>query len=151
MTPWGDIIREIGQTVRQVIPNPEAQREFDLKMLELAAQAEERDNHIMLAQIDVNKTEATHANLFVAGWRPFIGWTGGAALVYSFIVRPMLEQLFKLPMPELDLGDLIMIVTSMLGIGAMRTFEKTRGVATSVNGTVPRPVQPLPRDIEGLV
>lgn len=151
--PWTDLINQIGQTVRQVIPNPEAQREFDLKIMELAAEAEARENELMLGQVEVNKTEATHANLFVAGWRPFIGWTGGFAFVYAFILSPLLEQLFGLRAPELDLGDLIMVVTAMLGIGGMRTFEKTRGVATSVNGKVPVPVAPreLPKDLEGIV
>lgn len=131
--PFGSVIEEVGKTVRQVLPNELEKRKLDLEETEILQRGD-------LAQIDVNKTEATHANLFVAGWRPFIGWTGGAAMAYSFIVRPLLDQLFSLPMPEIELGDLTMIVLSMLGIGAMRTYEKTRGVATSVNGTVPRPM-----------
>lgn len=131
--PFGNIVEEIGKTARQVLPNELEKRRLDLEETEILQRTD-------LAQIDVNKTEATHANLFVAGWRPFIGWTGGVALGYAFIGRPLFEQLFGLQMPDMDIGDLTMIVLSMLGIGAMRTYEKTRGVATSVNGRVPKPV-----------
>lgn len=131
--PFGDIVKEVGQSVRQVLPDERGNRELDLRELEIT----QKEN---LAQIDLNKQEASHANLFVAGWRPFIGWTGGAAIGYTFIGAPLLTQLFGLDLPDIDVGELSMIVLSMLGIGAMRTYEKTRGVATSVNGNVPRPV-----------
>lgn len=143
--PWTDLIREIGSAVRQVLPNPQAQAEFDMKMLELASQAEARENDLMLAQVGVNNTEATHANLFVAGWRPFIGWTGGVALGYTWMLAPLLRWIsgmfgYDADMPALEPEAIWPIVTAMLGLGTMRSFEKTKGVATSVNGTVPTPV-----------
>ena len=136
---WGDLLREIGQTVRQVLPNPEAQREFDIKIMELAARAEERENELMLAQIGVNQTEAQHTNIFVAGWRPFVGWTSAVALGYVFIVRPLLAQLFGLDMPDLEIVELMMLLGAMLGMGGMRTAEKFRGLASSIDGTVRQP------------
>ena len=138
---WGDILRELGTTVRQVLPNPEAQREFDIKIMELAARAEERENELMLAQIGVNQTEAQHTNIFVAGWRPFVGWTSAVALGYVFIVRPLLEQIFGAPMPDLEIIELIALLSAMLGIGGMRTAEKFRGVAASIDGTVRQPTE----------
>ena len=138
---WGDILRELGTTVRQVLPNPEAQREFDIKIMELAARAEERENELMLAQIGVNQTEAQHTNIFVAGWRPFVGWTSAVALGYVFIVRPLLAQLFGLDMPDLEIAELMMLLGAMLGIGGMRTAEKFRGLATSIDGTVRQPTE----------
>lgn len=138
---WGDLLREIGQTVRQVLPNPQAQAEFDLKIMELAARAEERENELMLAQIGVNQTEAQHSNIFVAGWRPFVGWTSAVALGYVFIVRPLLAQLFGLDMPDLEIVELMMLLGAMLGIGGMRTAEKFRGLASSIDGTVRQPTQ----------
>ena len=84
----GDLIREIGETVRQVIPNKEAQRNFDLKIAELADKAASRETELLKGQIDINKEEAKSLNVFVAGWRPFLGWTGGAALAYTWIVAP---------------------------------------------------------------
>lgn len=144
--PWTDLIREIGAAVRQVLPNPQAQAEFDLKMLELAAEAEARENDLMLAQVDVNKTEATHSNLFVAGWRPFIGWTGGIALGYTWMLAPLLRWLagmfgYEADMPALDPEAIWPIITAMLGLGTMRTYEKARGVATSVGGVVHQPTR----------
>jgi hypothetical protein len=155
--PWTDLITQIGAAVRQVLPNPEAQREFDLKIMELAAKAEENETQLALGQIGINKAEATHANLFVAGWRPFIGWTGGVALGYTWIVAPLLQFAFRLfgndvPLPALDPDAIWPIIAAMLGLGTMRSFEKSRGVATSVNGAVLAPRRAaLPADLEGLV
>lgn len=138
---WGDILRELGTTVRQVLPNPEAQREFDLKIMELAARAEERENELMLAQIGVNQTEAQHTNIFVAGWRPFVGWMSSVSLGYVFLVRPLLQQIFGAPMPNLEIVELIALLSAMLGIGGMRTMEKLNGVAASIDGTVRQPTE----------
>ena len=151
--PWTDLINQIGQAVRQVLPNPEAQREFDLKIMELAAKAEEQETQLALGQIDINKIEAGSANLFVAGWRPFIGWTGGVALGYTWILSPLIKAIFGLDeLPALDADAIWPIIAAMLGLGTMRSFEKSRGVATSVNGAVLAPRRAaLPRDLEGLV
>lgn len=154
--PWTDLINQIGQTVRQVLPNPEAQRDFDLKIMELAAKAEEQETQLALGQIETNKNEATHANLFVAGWRPFIGWTGGVALGYSWIVAPLLKwgadlNGIHVDMPAIDPDAIWPIIAAMLGLGTMRSFEKAKGVATSVGGQVLQPANRLPKDLEGLV
>lgn len=84
-------------------------------------------------QADVNKAEATNPNLFVAGWRPFIGWVCGVGLLTQFLVRPLFEfgaGLAGKPIvfPELDLGTLVTLLFGMLGLGAMRTVEKVNGV-----------------------
>jgi hypothetical protein len=136
---WGDLLREIGQTVRQVLPNPQAQAEFDLKIMELAERAEQRENELMLGQIQVNQTEAQHSNIFVAGWRPFVGWASGLSVAYIFLVRPLLTQIFGVPMPDLEIVELMMLLGAMLGIGGMRTAEKFRGLASSIDGTVRQP------------
>ena len=138
---WGDLLRELGTTVRQVLPNPEAQREFDLKIMELAARAEERENELMLGQIQVNQTEAQHSNIFVAGWRPFVGWASGFSVAYIFLVRPLITQIFGTDMPDLEIAELMMLLGAMLGIGGMRTYEKSRGLAASIDGTVRQPTQ----------
>lgn len=151
--PWTDLINQIGAAVRQVLPNPEAQREFDLKIMELAAKAEEQETQLALGQIEINKIEAGSANLFVAGWRPFIGWTGGVALGYTWILSPLIKAIFGLDeLPALDADAIWPIIAAMLGLGTMRSFEKARGVATSVNGRVLTPRRAaLPADMEGLV
>lgn len=145
----GDILREVGATVRQVIPDPVKQREFDLKFAELADKADAREDELLQGQIEVNKEEAKSSNLFVAGWRPFIGWVCGGTLAYTWVGAPLLKFGFDVAdkavtLPALDPNTIYPIVLAMLGIGGMRTFEKLNGVATSVGGKVLTPVKPVP-------
>jgi len=142
----GDLIREIGQTVRQVLPDSGAQHDFDLKIAELADKADERETTLMQGQIEINKIEASSSNLFVAGWRPFIGWTGGFALAYTWILSPLLKWVADLSghvvgLPALDPGAIYPIVVALLGVGTMRTVEKVNGVATSLNNKVLTPMR----------
>lgn len=144
--PFTSILREIGETVRQILPNPQAQADFAIRMAELSDQAAAREAELLQGQVEVNKEEAKSSRLFVAGWRPFIGWTGGVALIYSFIVGPLIEQLFHFTMPALDLGPMLGLVATMLGVAGLRTVEKTRGVATSIGDRVLTPPRPTPSE-----
>jgi hypothetical protein len=93
------------------------------------------DLGLLQAQLGVNQVEAASTSLFVAGWRPFVGWVCGGALAYNFVAQPFLAFLigcfaWKLPpLPLLDSGSLTTVLLGMLGIGGMRTFEKLKGVA----------------------
>ena len=87
-----------------------------------------------LAQIEVNKQEAAHKSLFVAGWRPFVGWVCGIALAYHFIVGPLLVFGFSIAgynqeLPEFDFSQLSTILMGMLGLGGLRTYEKMKNVS----------------------
>ena len=84
-------------------------------------------------QLDVNVKEASHRSIFVSGWRPAIGWTGAFALMFEFILSPTMEWYAKfsglnLIAPEIQTGPLLAIVTSMLGVAGLRSFEKTKGL-----------------------
>lgn len=88
-----------------------------------------------LVQTELNKIEAGHRSVFVAGWRPFIGWVCGAALLYNFVLRDLLAWLIlntgleaSMP-PDLAMDELITILLGMLGLGAFRTVEKFGGKA----------------------
>jgi len=86
-----------------------------------------------IAQIEVNKAEALHRTVFVAGWRPFIGWTCGLALAYHFILQPIIVFAMSAngvayDLPEFDMGSLMTIVLGLLGLGGMRSFEKLKGL-----------------------
>ena len=86
-----------------------------------------------LAQIDLNKQEAAHQSMFVAGWRPFVGWTCGIALAYHFLIAPLLSFVLVLydintPMPEFEFSQLSTILMGMLGLGGLRSYEKMKGV-----------------------
>ena len=87
-----------------------------------------------LAQLEVNKAEAAHKSVFVAGWRPFVGWVCGVALAYHFILAPLLQFSFALAgmeqeLPEFDFSQLSTVLMGMLGLGGLRTFEKMKGVS----------------------
>lgn len=123
-----DILGEVGKTVRQVLPNKEAQREFDIKMAELEDRAEARIAEHIQGQLDVNKAEAQHASVFVAGWRPFIGWVCGAGLAYNFVVNPALLA-FGLANAALPIESLITLVVTMLGASGIRSYELSKGIS----------------------
>jgi len=98
------------------------------KLAELQSQAAELDSKAAQAQAEINKAEAQHSNIFVAGWRPGLGWCGTLAIFYQFIFRPLMLGFTDLDMPEIDAQALWPIITGMLGLGAYRTVEKARGV-----------------------
>jgi len=90
---------------------------------------------LVQGQLEINKIEAKHASIFVAGWRPAIGWICGSALAWNFILQPILAWVAFLfdvdlkDMPTLDTGELTTILLGMLGLGGLRTYEKRLGVA----------------------
>lgn len=112
------------------IPNPSEKQRRKLDMERDLLKAISSAN---IAQIKVNEAEAVHKSLFVAGWRPFIGWTCGAGIAWNFIAQPLLGWFIiiwypDIEFPVLDTGPLFGLVTAMLGLGGLRTFEKFKGV-----------------------
>ena len=93
---------------------------------ELSTMAEKHAQELAKGQLAVNQTEAAHKSLFVAGWRPAIGWICGFALLYSTIISPILGIWFTVP--PVDGSLLTSVLMGMLGLGAMRTAEKVKGV-----------------------
>ena len=102
---------------------------------ELATMAERHAQEIANGQIEVNKVEAANRSPFVAGWRPFIGWTCGIALAWHFVLFPVTSFLVVLsgeeipPLPVFNMDSLMTILLGMLGLGGVRTFEKFKGVS----------------------
>lgn len=90
---------------------------------------------LVQGQLAINQKEAEHGSIFVAGWRPGIGWICGFALAWSFVLEPMatwaiLVAGVDLPvLPRIELGPLLSILMGMLGLGGLRTYEKRLGVA----------------------
>lgn len=122
----------VGEVLDRVIPDKAA---ADKAKLEMQAKIIDAANQGALAQIEVNKEEAKHASIFVAGWRPFIGWICGAGLGWAFVGQPVANWVvaaFGLKvaaLPILPTENLMELVVAMLGLGALRTFEKSKGVA----------------------
>lgn len=102
---------------------------------EIATLAGKQAHEIALAQISVNQAEASSASVYKGGWRPFIGWICGVAFLYHFVLQPFFIFLiavfgYSLPtLPEFDMGTLLTVLGGMLGLGALRTVEKTRGIS----------------------
>ena len=90
---------------------------------------------LVQGQLKINEKEAQHASIFVAGWRPAIGWICGSALGWNFIIQPVVSWgafIYGIDlegMPTLDTGELTTILLGMLGLGGLRTYEKRLGVA----------------------
>jgi len=104
-----------------------AEREIEAKLTDSLAK-------IDLAQLDINKTEAAHRSLFVAGWRPFIGWSCGVALAYTYIVQPILtfglaQAGYLVDLPAVDISQMMPVLMGMLGLGGLRSWEKVKGVS----------------------
>lgn len=123
-------IFEIGKSlIDRFIPNPEEKQKAEMEMMRMAADGELKQ---VIAQLEINAREAGHSSIFVAGWRPFFGWVGGAGFMYSVLIQPVLSWYGAsrgwpaAPMMDIDL--LWVVITGMLGIGGLRTFEKKVGV-----------------------
>ena len=124
-------ILDIGKTLLdRFIPDPAKKAEAEMEMFKMAADGELKQ---VIAQLEINAKEAMHPSVFVAGWRPFFGWCGGFAFLYSTLFQPMMawygaSRGWPTP-PDINMDLLWVVITGMLGIGGLRTFEKSKGVA----------------------
>lgn len=127
------------------IPDPKDKLNFQLEVMRLAEREQHRAHTEMMGQISVNREEAKSSSMFVAGWRPYIGWTGGVGLSYSFVVEPIMSWVARVAFkytgdfPALDTSSLMVLVTGMLGFGGLRALEKIKGVPDSEPLGTPAP------------
>lgn len=90
---------------------------------------------LVQGQLAINQKEAEHGSIFVAGWRPFIGWVCGFGVAWQFVLSPIGTWIVVIsgvdipPIPVLDTGPLMTLMLGMLGLGGLRTYEKRLGVA----------------------
>jgi len=129
--------------IERFFPDPEKKAEAQRALLqmqqngELALLASETD--LAKLQTQTNVEEAKHANIFVSGWRPAVGWCCAAAFAYSYVILPfaqfvvftfgttgMAEQLALAP--KLELSEMLPVLLGMLGLGGLRTVEKVKNV-----------------------
>jgi hypothetical protein len=111
------------------IPDPEKKREAEMELMRMAADGELKQ---VIAQLEINAREAAHPSVFVAGWRPFYGWAGGFGFIYATMLQPLLSWVATIKgwptPPTLNIELLWVVITGMLGIGGLRTFEKSKRV-----------------------
>lgn len=133
-----DFVPLIGNVLDRILPDPKVAAEAKLQMLTLAQNGQlevlHSETQLALGQQGINKEEAGNANIFVSGWRPFIGWVCGAAMAYKFILSPLLVFLFlafghPIILPVLDWSEMSTVLLGMLGLGGLRTYEKVRGTS----------------------
>ena len=115
-----------GKVIDRLWPDPGQAAQAKLELYKLQQSGELAQ---ISGQMQINNTEAANTNLFVSGWRPFIGWICGTGLAYQFLVYPVLVA-FVPKVVQLDLGTLMTLLIGMLGMGVLRTQEKLVGVAT---------------------
>ena len=134
-------IGPIIQQFTKLIPDPNARAEAEEHM---QSQMLTALTGLVQGQLAINAKEAEHGSIFVAGWRPAIGWICGIALGWNYIVQPIISWLafaFGVDLaeaPRLDTAELTTILLGMLGLGGLRTYEKRLGVARTglTNGDV---------------
>jgi hypothetical protein len=122
----GDTLKTVGTVIDDLHFSGEEKEKLKLQMKEIDAKLKEK-------QLDINKAEASHRSIFVSGWRPFLGWISGLSIGYVYLFQPVLDmilQMFdiKVDWVVLDLGQLMPLVLGMLGLGGLRSFEKSRGL-----------------------
>jgi hypothetical protein len=125
------LLPALGTLIDRLIPD---KAEAERARLDMEAALVNAANEAALAQVEVNKIEAGHSSVFVAGWRPSIGWVCAAGLAWAFVLAPVASWALmvsgvKAELPDIQTDYLLELVIAMLGMGGLRTFEKMRGVA----------------------
>lgn len=125
------LIGPISSLLEKAIPDSDLRRKLTH---EIATMAEKNAHEQIKAQLEINKTEAQHNSLFVSGWRPAVGWTCCLGMAANFLIIPMTNFTLALAssnisIPLIDLETMLPVLLGMLGLGGMRSFEKSKGVS----------------------
>jgi hypothetical protein len=124
-------VLEIGRSIlERVFPDPAQKAKAEADMLILL---QTHDLQRVLGQLEVNAREASNPHMFVAGWRPFVGWCCGAGFLWATIGHPVFAWIasakgWPAP-PAIDTDVLLYVLGGMLGLGALRSVDKIKGVA----------------------
>ena len=130
MNIFASLIEPVTGILNKVIPDKDLKNKL---AHEISSMAETHLHAEMKMQMEVNKQEAAHKSIFVAGWRPFIGWVCGLGMAINFLVIPIANPFLVGAGQEaiipLELEVMMPVLMGMLGLGAMRSYEKKTGVA----------------------
>jgi len=134
----GPIMGIFDKTLDRVIPDKNARAKAKEVLASQKADFEHDISTALMSisrdQLKINLAEAKHKSVFVAGWRPFIGWVCGVGIAWTFVLQPFLGCILvacgkEIQLPVLNMGVLTQLVMTMLGFGGMRSWEKSRGIA----------------------
>ena len=126
-----NLIQPVSKILDKAIPDQDLKRKLSH---EIATMSEKHAQQLALAQIEVNAAEAASGSLFKGGWRPCIGWICGIAFGYHFVLQPVIifiVAMIGMDIPELpsfDMNTLLTVLGGMLGIGGLRSYEKSKGL-----------------------
>jgi hypothetical protein len=123
----GGLVNSVGKIVDELHTSDEEKAQAKIKLQEL-------ENQLKLSQMDINKVEAGHKSIFVAGWRPAVGWLIVGILFYSYILQPFILMTLKImgkdiDLPVLNMQEVMPIILGMLGLSFGRSYEKKHKVA----------------------
>jgi hypothetical protein len=128
---------DVGKSlIEKIWPDPVKQSQEIRKLQELHQKGDlailNAEVQLLLGQINVNAAEANHKSIFVAGWRPFVGWVCGFGLLYASVIEPLMRFIATVndytgTFPVLDTTITMQVLLGMLGLGLMRTKEKEKG------------------------
>ncbi len=132
----GDVVKSVGDTLDNLFTSDEERLEAEQEIMKARRNFDYLENKLVaeqnIGQMEVNKQEAK-GNWFQSGWRPAIGWIGAITLAYQFIIYPLLlwtlDDASKAP-PQMDSSMMFTIITGMLGIAGMRSFDKLKKTDT---------------------
>ena len=134
LNPVATIVGAVGGIIDSVYTSDKERLDAEIELAKI-------DASLLTSQMDVNKAEAGHTSIWVAGARPAILWIGAAAMAWTFVLHPMLVWCWALMQakgwipqgmpnpPTLQSDELWVIISGILGIGGYRTFEKVKGVS----------------------
>jgi hypothetical protein len=121
---------ELGKSViDRLFPDPQKKAEAELELLQLTQSGGLQK---VMAQLEINAKEAQHQSIWVAGWRPFIGWISGLGFAYAAVVNYVLAWVSSIQgwpaPPTIDNELLLIVLGGILGLGSLRTYEKKNGI-----------------------
>lgn len=114
-----DAVEGVGNVVDKFVETADEKRAWEQIKARMAQEPQ-------LAQIELNKVEASHRTIFVAGWRPAVGWICAAGLAFTFIVNPIIQWTTGQAGPALPTNVIFELILGLLGLGGLRTYEKLK-------------------------
>lgn len=134
LTGLGEVATLATTVVNKIWPD-KSQQEKDALAFQMQQMVLQSD--LLKGQLAVDQAEATNKSLFVAGWRPGIGWACGAAFAWTYVLEPLLSFTMTalnhpVNLPQLDISGMMPVLLGMLGLAGMRSTEKIKGVNSGI-------------------
>lgn len=135
LTGFGAVFDFANNVLTRIVPDPKDRLNAQAELMKLQQNGElaqlAAETELAKGQQSINLEEAKSDNLFVSGWRPFIGWICGIAFLYHFILQPFMLFMYslygeKINLPVFDMNALFTVLMGMLGLGGLRTIEKIK-------------------------